>query len=57
MLALIGSFEEQMQRITGYVDRALEQCGSSFIGEFLILAIFGYSQFSFCSVWTVLLDR
>ena len=54
MFALVGSFEKQMQRIAGYVDRALEECGRSLIGYFLILASFGLSQLSFGSVRTVM---
>lgn len=54
MLALIGSFEKQMQRITGHIDRALEQCGSGLIGDLLILSIFGFSQPCVGTVWTVM---
>ena len=54
MLALVGSFEEQMQRIAGYVDRALEEGGRSFIGYFLVLASFRLSQLSISSVRTVM---
>lgn len=54
VLALIGSLEEQMQRIPRYVDRALEECSGSFIGDFLILAIFGLVHRSLGCVRTVM---
>ena len=54
VLTFIGSFEEQMQRIAGYVDRALEQCSGSLIGDFLMLAIFGLPQLFLSSVRTVM---